>query len=227
LPVKIHDIPKASLWLHGESAKGEAFRGNAVAVTANRALSALQGRIMEQSQVRLIDVQGFVRRATVKLSRFKKRDVDMVLLELDAGETPFDTFIEIRREKVEVLQPLLVVGLTSDSADETKIYGVRCAVIVIDAGALFLTDYPLSGSAIFVSADTAGGFRLVGVPVKAQDDTSSPPPIHCSKTEKVHATTAENVQAKSNSSAYSFYGHPGVGVICEVARVPDILSAMQ
>lgn len=85
----------------------------------------------------------------------------MALLELDAGENYFDAFIEIRRDEVEVFQPLLVVGLRSDNVDVSKIYGVNCDVITKDAGALLQASYPsqdgLSSSAVIVSVDTCGG----------------------------------------------------------------------
>ena len=48
---KLDDIPKASLWLHGKNTEGVDFNGNAVAVTATRALSSLHGKILEIHQL--------------------------------------------------------------------------------------------------------------------------------------------------------------------------------
>ena len=81
----------------------------------------------------------------------------------------------------------------------------------------------LSGSDVIVSVDT-GGFHVVGVDVGTQDNTISPPPIKKSKTGG-HAT-AQSVKKNSESLATSLHGHTAACLICEVARVPVILSAV-
>eukprot|EP01036_Dinobryon_divergens_P026521 gene26521-35187_t len=219
VPFKIGDIPKASLWLHGKTIKNEAVKGNAVAVTANRALSALHGRIVENSPVELIDSRGKKRKATVILSRFIEKEVDMALIQLNVDETPFEAFIGVRREAVKLGQQLALVGLATNSRDETTIYFSVCQVVLIDACAIFhsicYTAHDiLSASALMVSVDTSG-FHVVGVHVGTRDDTVSLPlTIKKSKTEN------------TESSASSLHGHTAACLICEVARVPDILSAL-
>eukprot|EP01036_Dinobryon_divergens_P042723 gene42723-56789_t len=222
IPFKIDDIPKASLWLHGKTIKNEAEKGNAVAITANRALSALHGRIVENSPVELIDSRGKKRKATVILSRFIEKEVDMALIQLNVDETPFESFIGVRREAVSLGQQLALVGLATNSRDETTIYFSACQVVLIDACAIFHTicytaHETLPGSALIVSVDT-GGFHVVGVHVGTRDDT---PPIKRSKTGGHHTTTQS---VKENTE--SLHGHTAAYLICEVARVPDILSAL-
>ena len=220
------DIPKASLWLHGKNAQGVDFKGNAVAVTANRALSSLHGLIVESSSVELVDIQGTKRKATVVLSRFIENEVDMALLELIANEPPFDAFIEIRREPVQLGQKLALVGLASNSRDDTTIYYETFQVTLIDAGALLQSSYhgrnSLSGSAVIVSIDT-GGFHVVGVHVGTNDDTVKPPPIK--KGRKGGYASADDVEESQNSLAGSLHGHTAYCLICEVARVSDIVNA--
>lgn len=118
------------------------------------------------------------------------------------------------------MQPLQFVGLTCDSANETKTFAVKCDVIMIDAGALFQTAYPshynIFRAALVVSVDT-GGFRVVGVHV----GTLNPPTKNSRMGE---SATAQSVEDNRCSSAQSLWT---VGVICEIARVPDILRALQ
>ena len=79
-------------------------------------------------------------------------------------------------KKVDVFQSLLVVGFTSDRADSTTSYGVRCDVITIDAGALFQASYPsYDGLSVIVSVDT-DGFHVVGVHIGTHNDTKSKVP---------------------------------------------------
>ena len=215
------------MWLHGKNAEGMDFKGNAVAVTANRALSSLHGKILESSSVELVDIRGEKRKATVILSRYLQNEVDMALLQLNADETPFDAFIEIRREPVQLGQQLALVGLVSNSRDETTTYFETFQVAVIDAGALFQSTYyarkSLSGSAVIVSIDN-GEFHVVGVHVGTQDDTEAPPPIK--KGRKGSYASANNVAESQQSLADSLHGHTAYCLICEVARVSDIVSAL-
>ena len=225
---KFDDIPKASLWLHGKNAGGMDSKGNAVAVTANRALCSLHGFIVENSPVELVDFHGKKRKATVILSRFIQHEVDLALLQLSADETPFDTFIEICREPVQLGQQLALVGLASNSRDETTIYFETFQVALIDAGAIFQSTYcarsSLSGSAVIVSIDT-GGFHVVGVHVGTHDDTAGRSPIN-KKCKGGHAS-ADDVEESQKSLADSLHGHTAYCLICEVARVPDIVSALE
>jgi len=158
-------------------AEGNDLKVNAVAVTANRALSALHGLIEEKSPVEL---RGKRRKGTVILSRFMQNEVDMALIQLIADETPFDAFIEIRRIPVRLGQQLAIIGLTPNSRDEATVYFDEIRVTVIDAGALFQSTYSarcgLSGSSVIISMDS-DGFHVVGVPVGTEDDIVSPPPI--------------------------------------------------
>ena len=223
---KFDDIPKVSLWLHGKNAGGVDLKGNAVAVTANRALSSLHGLILENSPVELVDFRGKKRKATVILSRFTQNEVDMVLLQLSADETPFDAFIEICRVPVQLGQQLALVGLASNSQNDTTTYFKTFQVALIDAGAIFQSTYcarnSLSGSAVIVSIDT-GGFHVVGVHVGTHDDTG-PPPIN--KKRKGGHASADDVEESQKSLADSLHGHTAFCLICEVARVPDILSML-
>jgi len=87
------------LWLHCKNTEGKkAFRGTAVAVTAYRALSALHGLSLKNSSFELVDIRGFGVQ-TEKPTSSCQVTVDIVLLELKAGETLFEAFIEIQREK--------------------------------------------------------------------------------------------------------------------------------
>ena len=130
---------------------------------------------MENSPVELIDSRGKKRKATVILSRFIEKEVDMALIQLNVDETPFESFIGVRREAVKLGQQLALVGLATNSRDETTIYFSVCQVVLIDACAIF-------HSICYTAHDSL--------------------------------------------SASSLHGHTAACLICEVARVPDILSAL-
>ena len=220
------------MWILGikkKKKKGQTtLRGNAVAVTPQHALTALHGLIAENTVVELVDTCGKKRKATVIISRFENMRVDMVLLQLNTWEPLFEYFIEICREPVRLGQDIALIGLVPNSEDISTLCFEACKVTVIDSGAIFHSNYVardgLSGSAIIVSLDN-NSFRVVGVHVAAHDDTvSTPPPI--SQELDGGLALASEVEDSTSSLASSLHGHMAFCLICEVARVPEILSAL-
>jgi hypothetical protein len=193
----------------------------------------MHGRITEDAVVELVDRDGAItRKASVIISKFEVKRVDMVLLQLVLGEPLFEDFIEICRTPVRVGQEIAIIGLVPNSADELTVFFEPCKVIVIDAGAIFQSNYVardcFSGSAVIVSLENTG-IRVVGVHVATQDDTVSPPPITYSTNKKhkaAYQALVKDVEDSNSSLANSLHGHMAFCLICDVARVPEILDAL-
>ena len=217
------------MWLHAVDANGKPEKGNAVAVGLVYAITALHGKFAKGAEVELVDIHGVKRMATVMVANFVDKKADMSLLQLRSGEAPFraSEFIEICRVPVYLGQEIDVIGLVSNSEDEATLSFETCRVTVIDSGAIFHSNYVgrdgLSGSAVIVSLG-ATGYRVVGVHVGTHDDTASPPPIN--KKRKGGHASAEEATDSASSLASSLHGHMAFCLICEVARMPDIMAAL-
>jgi len=224
---RIDQIPTASLWLHAFDTNRNPVRGNAVAVSSDYAITALHGHIALGAVVELVDIHGLKRRASVIVANFVEMEADMSLLQLITGETPFEHYIPICRVPVYLGQEIAVIGLVSNFKDDATLSFETCKVTLINSGALFHSNYVgregLSGSAVIVSLGSTG-YHVVGVHVGTHDDTASPPPIN--KTRKGGHASAEEAADSASSLASSLHGHMAYCLICEVARMPDIMAAL-
>jgi hypothetical protein len=203
-------------------------RGNAVAISPTRALTALhqQHDSVVGTDIKLIDVHGNCRKGTVLFHRFENKLVDIAVVQLNDDENLFSLFLPVSRNPVRLMDPLYVVGITKNVTDESATtYTAAGEVNCIENGkgsALFRSYYHcfdcLSGSAIIMHLEP-NGFHVVGVHVYADDHTSSPPPI---KRQKSGAAQADSVSENSNSLASSLHGHSSYCMICEASRVEGI-----
>jgi hypothetical protein len=218
LIVDVTSVLAASFYIHFGD-----YRGNAVAVTSTKALTALHGKSIRGDDVELIDCQGKKRNARVIFSAFVALQVDIAVVELCNDETPFAVFIPICDKPVRLLQSIIVVGVKSGLSDTgSSVYASHGEVTFIEpSGTLFQSTYAchdgLSGAGVIVAIE-GGMFHVVGVHVASHDYTESPPPIKKVK----GCATAESVSNSSRSLASSIHGH----LICEVRRVHDIAAQL-
>lgn len=204
------------------------YRGNAVAVTSTKALTALHGKSGAGDDVELIDGTGQKRRATVIFSKFVELQVDIAVVELCDGEDVFPVCIPISTHSARLLQPIIVVGITSGLDDTATVYAAQGQVTLIEpTGALFRSTYAchdgLSRAGVIVAIED-GTFHVVGVHVASHDNTEAPPPI---KKMKSSAASADSVSENTQSLASSIHGHTAYCLICDITRVPDAIEVIQ
>lgn len=199
-----------------------------MAVTTTKALTSLHGVVPEKSIVELVDSHGIKRIGTVIISRFAVDKVDISLVELNQDQIPFDFFIEVSKKPVYLRQAIIVVGFISSPGHHTEVFAKDCRVTTVETdSSLFRSDYSsergMSGAAVIVAVEN-GEDRVVGVHVGTHDDTQPPPKIKGSKTGN-HANAA-SVSDSQSSLAGAIHGHTAYCLICEVARVNDVIEVL-
>lgn len=144
---------------------------------------------------------------------------------------PFEVFIPIAESTVTLLQNIYVFGITTDpgrGADATTAVCAQCQVNCIEGGALFRSAYTgydgLSGAGIVVLEVVNNQFRLAGVHVGTHDHTTSPPPIKRKKAST--AADADSTSESTASLAKNIHGHTSFSLICEIQRVPELVSLL-
>jgi hypothetical protein len=158
--------------------------------------------------------------------------VDIAVVQLTNAEDRFPACVGVHFDRIKIADPIYVVGLKVDSRDTATEAVYPCAVNIIEPGedsAMFQSSYTrfegLSG-AVVVMRVVNGVAKVVGVHVASHDDTVRPPEIEeCGKNQK--AASDENDYSASNSIASSIHGHHAYRLICEVARVPDLVAFLR
>lgn len=204
------------------------YCGNAVAITATKALTALHGKCSVGDIVTLVGVSGQSRSATVIYSQFVENEVDIAVVELDACEKKFSLFIPVCANPVHLLQEIIVIGLKPTLSDrESSMYASVGRVTFIEPSApLFQSAYTsndgLSGAGVITTVE-GGEYHVVGVHVASHDDTQAPPPI---KKKRGGVASADSVSESNQSLSDSIHGHSSFVLICEVKRVHGIDAAI-
>jgi len=216
----IENILGASHWLHCGASKG-----NAIAVTERKCLSALHGKISEGTAVQLVDIHGNILCGKVIKSVFEVKRYDLALIELDDGQSNFAVYIPIHRSPVKLGQKIKFVGLAVGLNDDSMTYAESAEVNAIEPeSALLRSAYygieGFSGAGIVVIDEGNGQYQLVGVHSSAHDDTVKPPALK--KIKKSNSATAKSISDMGSSLSSSLHGHIAYCLICEVARVNEI-----
>ena len=200
------------------------YRGNAVAITPTKALTALHGKGSVGDKVTLVGSSGANRSATVIYSEFVEMEVDIAVVVVDAGEKEFSVFIPVCAKPVHLLQEVIVIGIKPTLSDrESSTYASIGRVTFIEPSApLFQSAYTchdgLSGAGVIATVE-GGEYHVVGVHVASHDDTAAPPPI---KKKKGGVASADSVSESNQSLSDSIHGHTSYALICEVKRVRGI-----
>jgi hypothetical protein len=93
------------------------YRGNAVAVTSTKVLTALHGEVNLGDKVKLTDSKGKIHNASVIFSLYEESIVDIAVVALCDGEKELPVVIPICNHKVSLLQPIIVVVMKSGLTD--------------------------------------------------------------------------------------------------------------
>lgn len=214
---------QASLILHFEikTKKGTSTAtGSAVAISNRRAVASLHGTIKLNTKCELITRRGIRLSGKVEFEKFEANVVDIAVIVLDE-ESEFSDYLPHTRTKVELLQHITVIGLKYLSvSDHIGEYAHQSAVNSIEdfqpECALFQASYynfdGCSGTGV-ATAVVSGKLVVVGVHVASHDDSS----LHPTKKQKKDS----DLDAASIVSA--IHGHTAYSLVCEIARVPDLL----
>ncbi len=113
------------------------MRGNAVAITNTKALTALHGNAEVGAEVELVDIRGVRRIGTIIfLKLFEMYLVDIALIQLRSDQPAFLTFVPVCRGRVKLLRSIYVIGLAPslDNRD-TALYCAAGEVTFIEPNA--------------------------------------------------------------------------------------------
>jgi hypothetical protein len=215
--IALQQVIDSSLYLNVKNATG-----NAVAISALRALTSLHGSIPVGSAVTLRDIHGYSFNATVGFAEFRKDDVDIAVLELDPSGRTFQTWTPVTFTPVKLTQTINVVGLQETLHEETEIFAEECKVRCIErreGSSLFQSTYysalGFSGAGV-VTAVKDGWHSVVGVHIASHDKTEGID--HGAKVPV--ARLAEDMKSITSE----LHGHTAYCLICEVQRVPTLVD---
>jgi hypothetical protein len=208
----------------GKKSKTVTSSASAVAVSKRRALTALHGKIPLNWPVQLTTRSGDHFSGIVEFERFEENMVDIAVILLDAG-SEFIHFIPWIDRPVQLTQPITVVGLKySRVGDAVDVYARRTAVDMIEnigsSSALFQAQYysfeGCSGAGV-VTTTVNNAVKVVGVHVASHEDTTN-----TGKRKRITPTFA-NFEASVQSI---IHGHKAYSLVCEIARVPDLVALL-
>lgn len=204
--------------------KRKTFSASGVAISDKRALIALHGIIPINSPVTVTTRNGTKISGRVEFERFERNMVDVAVIVLDSSAV-FNHFMPYSDQPVRLAQPIAVVGLKYASVgDSVSTYARVSSVDSIeelgDNSALFQAQYynfdGCSGTGV-ITATVGNVLRVVGVHVASHDDTTLGRPKGKKK------RTYSDLEA---SVASAIHGHTAYSLVCDIARVPDLLALL-
>ena len=229
-PVDFQPAVDASLILSinhsiaGKKPKSFTSSASAVAVSKKRALTALHGKIPLNSPVQVTTRNGVHFSGIVEFERFEKNMVDIAVILLDVG-SEFNHFIPWIDKPVVLTQHITVVGLKYASVgDIVNIYARSTTVDMIEefgsSSALFQAQYysfdGCSGAGV-VTTTVNNVVKVVGVHVASHEDTTI-----VGKRKRVASHYAD-FEASVQSV---IHGHKSYSLVCEIARVPELVAML-
>lgn len=157
--------------------------------------------------------------------------VDIAVIELiNNGVFPHFTPI-LGRRQVSLLESVYIIGYKIDSRDaamEAMFDGKVNVIERHERSALFQSAYvsfdSLSGAGVVVKKER-NEFRVIGVHVASHDSTVSSPPVK--KVKHTEIADYESVSVSLSSLSSNIHGHAAYTVICEIARVPELIELLQ
>ena len=121
----------------------EIHRGNAAAISPNKAVTVLHGHGGISDAVELFDSNGESRKGKIIFVKFESKKVDIAVVELDLGVT-FSSFVPPCQRTVKLGQKIRVVGWLPSliNPDEYSEFFVESSVVLIEKGStLFRAQY--------------------------------------------------------------------------------------
>ncbi len=205
------------------------FTGNGVAISKNRALTAVHRNLDIGTVVHAIDRHGRKLRGTLSFVRYQADLVDIAVIELDEG-LEFQHFTPYATTEVKLRQKITVLGLIELANGSVQVFSTDTQVNIIEdvkGSTLFYASYysqeGLSGASILTIND-GDGFKVVGVHVAAQSNTVkiSPAKKKAKINERLNKLEKDAMTINIDRHAKGTYC-----IICEVARVEGLIDYLQ
>ena len=210
--------------------KGELIikSGQGVAVSPRLILTALHGMEVG-TDFDITSLSGTQSSGAVAVASYEDNKVDIALLRLKDGQTPFQHWLPVATRPIEIEERVSVVSLQPGLAGGFGFASQPTRIYMVDHDtALCRAQYyamdGLSGSGIITAPNPADGrVYVVGVHVASHDSTEAPPPI---KKKKGGVADAESLSRSSDALARAIHGHSSYCFICVANMVPEIMEAI-
>ena len=199
--------------------------GHAVAISSKRALSALHGLVKIDEKVKVITNRGVTLTGRVEFAEYTETLVDIAVIILDEN-IYFEDFLPWTPRPVNLTQPLVVIGLRAESnSDNFSPCGLTTSVFFISrrlGSSFFLSSYYSFDDCFrpgIVTATINGIISVVGVHIASHKDSRF-----------INAIKMSNKRTRSDlevNITSDIHGRGNYCVICEVARVPDLVSLLK
>jgi len=226
--VDVQAAVASSIILTMKMKKFECFAGG-VAISSKRALTALHGKIPVGTRVDIKTRNGTKLFGVVEFERFESSMVDIAVILLDSPSS-FEYFVVPCLQPVVLDQPLRVIGLKYAAiGDSVSTYVRRSYVEMIeeygDSSALFQAQYyscdGCSGAGV-VTVAVGNRLEVVGVHVTSHKDSTVP--VEAPGKKKRDDTEFNFEDSIAMHSA--IHGHRAYSLVCEIARVPDLVELL-
>lgn len=160
----------------------------------------------------------------VVFNSYESQLVDLSVIEI-RNEAQFTDFIRVHSDPISHLDEIAVMGFKVGVADETLPVYYTAEVNAIEntvGSAMFQATYAsfagLSGAGV-VTKIRNGECKVVGIHVASHDDSTKNP--------KKRKPTVKSVNLACESLASDLHGHHAFCLICEAARVPDLMTFLR
>lgn len=206
--------------------KRKTFSASGVAISEKRALTALHGMVPLNTLVTITTRNGTKISGRVEFERFERDMVDVAVIVLDQDSSAvFNHFMPYSDQPVRLAQPIAVVGLKYASVGDTvntyaRLSSVESIEELGDSSALFHAQYynfdGCSGTGV-ITAVVGNVLRVVGVHLASHNNTTLGGPK--SKKKRTYSDLEASV-------ASAIHGHKAYSLVCDIARVPDLLALL-
>lgn len=207
------------------------LKGNAVAISRTLALTAVHDKGKIGDTVTLRTKQGVILPGVIVFYAYTKDLIDIAVVELTSSDE-FSCNLSVNFEELRIAQQIFVVGLKVGAFDESMQVVHPCYVNAIEratGSAMFQSNYTsfdgLSGAGV-VTKVVGNTYKVVGVHVASHDDTIKHPPVKKARKEST-AASVTSVNLACESLASNIHGHHAFCLICEVARVADLVQFLR
>ena len=197
-------------------------RGNAVAISPCRALTALHFLAEIGTPVLLKDIHGKEFLGKVSFCAFEKDNVDIALLELDPDSPTFAAWTPVAQERVRLNQDINIVGLAIVAAGDAETFCNKCSVQCVESregSTLFHSTYysslGYSGAGVITQL-LSGQYHVVGVHVATHDSTEG---VNHDKKPSLKRLASDILSITSE-----LHGHSAYCLICEIRRVEELVA---
>lgn len=204
--------------------KRKTFSASGVAISNKRALTSLHGMVPLNTPVTITTRNGTKIQGRVEFERFERNMVDIAVIIIESSAV-FNHFMPYCDQPVRLAQQIAVIGLKYLSDGDTvgpyaRLSSVDSIEELGESSALFHAQYynfqGCSGTGVITTV-VDDKLVVVGVHVASHDD---------SRWEGTKGKKKRPYSDLEASVASAIHGHTAYSLVCEIARVPDLLELL-